>query len=145
MTNLLFIAANTKEHTITARYSNMVEGGIHDREARLTYFTEDIGLENYYFYTAMELPFWMNTRVYSLSSYRRGERYFFDHTQLLSRYHLERLSNDLDEIEDIDWDQNILTGFYPNVIDYNGNKFPSRPPNTPIRINKYRFALVSVV
>ena len=140
-----FPVASTKEQVINGRYSSLVEGGVDDREARITYFTEDVGLSNYYFYASMELPFWMNTREYNLSSFRRGERYFFDHYLLLTRYNLERLANDLDEIEDIDWDQKILTGYYPTNADYNGAKFPVRSSNSTIPPNKYRFALVSFV
>lgn len=84
----------------------------------------------------------MNSIEYNLTSYRRGERYFNDHKQLLARYNLERLSNGLGDMEDINWNGKILTGFYPDMSDYNGVPFPKRPDNAGVPLHKYKSAQV---
>uniref|UniRef100_A0A1B0D917 Hemocyanin middle domain-containing protein n=1 Tax=Phlebotomus papatasi TaxID=29031 RepID=A0A1B0D917_PHLPP len=47
--------------------------------------------------------------------------------QILARYYLERLSNDLGHIPEFSWYEPIYTGYYPNLRYYNGVYFPSRP------------------
>lgn len=64
-------------------------------ENKISYFTEDIGLNSYYYYFHAEYPFWMTGKNYNMVRQRRGEQFLFVHQQLLARYYLERLSNDM--------------------------------------------------
>lgn len=95
-------------------------------EQKLSYFTEDIGLNSYYYYYHTDYPFWMGGEEFNLNKDRRGEYYLYQYQQLLARYYLERLSNDLGEIEEISFLEPIKTGYYPALRYYNGDFFPSR-------------------
>jgi hypothetical protein len=95
-------------------------------EQKLSYFTEDIGLNSYYYYFHADYPFWMGGEEYNLYKDRRGEYYFFQYQQFLARYYLERLSNDIGEIPEFSWYEPIKTGYYPALRYYNGDFFPSR-------------------
>ncbi|KAH0540907.1 hypothetical protein KQX54_020461 [Cotesia glomerata] len=111
---------------IPANYSGWY---LHHENAdeELTYFTEDIGLCTSYFFFVNDFPHFMNSEVYQhLQKEIRGEKYFFGYKQLLARYYLERLSNNMGEIEFIDWHEPILTGFYPTLTHTNGLPFPHR-------------------
>ncbi|OXU28339.1 hypothetical protein TSAR_003721 [Trichomalopsis sarcophagae] len=128
------------DNQIVAKYSKIVSRlDAFDPEALISYFTEDVGVENFYFYQSADVPFFMNRPEYDIDTYRRGERYFNDHKMFLARYNLERLSHGLGFTEDLDWNQNILTGYYPYMSDYNGIHFPQRPHNSPIPSFKQQF------
>ncbi|XP_053694777.1 hexamerin-1.1-like [Sabethes cyaneus] len=95
-------------------------------DQRVAYFTEDIGLNSYYYYFHADYPFWMGGKEFGLYQDRRGEFYLYQHQQLLARYYLERLSNDLGEIPPFTWHKPITTGYYPYLRYYNGVPFPVR-------------------
>lgn len=95
-------------------------------ESKLSYFMEDIGVNTYYYYFHMDLPFWMTENNFMTYNDRRGELYLFKHQQILARYYLERLSNGLGVIPTFTWMDNIRTGYYPALRYYNGDVFPSR-------------------
>ncbi|KAG4078999.1 hypothetical protein HA402_001654 [Bradysia odoriphaga] len=95
-------------------------------ENKISYFTEDIGLNTYYYYFHADYPFWMTGSDYDLVRSRRGEQYLFVHQQLLARYYLERLSNDIGIIPEFSWYEPIRTGYYPALRYYNGAFFSNR-------------------
>ncbi|XP_055620291.1 hexamerin-1.1-like [Toxorhynchites rutilus septentrionalis] len=95
-------------------------------DQKVSYYTEDIGLNTYYYYFNADYPFWMGGKEYGLYKDRRGELYLFKHQQLLARYYLERLSNDLGAIPEFSWYKPIRTGYYPDMHYYNGQNFPAR-------------------
>ncbi|GAB0094123.1 hypothetical protein DMENIID0001_093510 [Sergentomyia squamirostris] len=96
-------------------------------EQKMSYFTEDIGLNSFYYYFNMDYPFWMGGKeVDMMMPERRGEYYLFQHQQFLARYYLERLSNDLGMIPEFSWYEPIMTGYYSDLRYYNGVYFPSR-------------------
>lgn len=92
-------------------------------EQRLSYFTEDIGLNAYYYYFHIDYPFWMGGNLYKD---RRGEFYLFVHQQLLARYYLERLSNELGQIKEFNWWKPIESGYYPQLQTPQGFAFAPR-------------------
>jgi hypothetical protein len=94
-------------------------------EQKLSYFTEDIGLNSYYYYFHADYPFWMGGTEYNLYKDRRGEYYLFHYQQLLARYYSERLSNGLGYIPEFSWNEPI-TGYYPSLRYYSGASFPER-------------------
>lgn len=96
-------------------------------EDALTYFTEDIGLNTYYFYFHATYPFWLSTEEFGLTRDRKGEFFLYNHQQLLARYYMERLSNDLGEIPRFMWSRPIRTGFKSSLRQFNGLEMPSRP------------------
>ncbi|XP_055634348.1 hexamerin-1.1-like [Toxorhynchites rutilus septentrionalis] len=95
-------------------------------EQKISYFTEDIGLNAYYYYFHIDYPFWLGGKEFSLYKDRRGELYLYEHQQILARYYLECLSNDLGHIPEVSWYWPVKTGYYPDLQYYNGHAFPSR-------------------
>lgn len=103
-------------------------------ESKVSYFTEDVGLNAWYYYFQMEFPFWMGGKEFGLYKDRRGELYLFHHQQLLARYYLERLSNDMGVIPEITYWEPVTTGYYPDMYHYNGVPFPARDNHYPVHV-----------
>lgn len=99
---------------------------LYTTENRLNYFTSDVGLNAYYYYFRMMFPFWMNTKEYNVPKDLRGDLYYFVHQQLIARYHLERISNGLGQLEVGSWDRMDLPGFNFNIMFFNGIMMPRR-------------------
>lgn len=91
----------------------------------VSYFTEDIGLNAYYYYFNIDYPFWMGGEEYGLYKDRRGEFYMFFHQQLLARYYMERLSHNMGSIKEFTW-YTPIQSYYPNIRTYYGYPFISR-------------------
>ena len=100
---------------LLANYSGWYLTNDHDSEWKLNYFTEDISMNAFYFYINAMYPTWMKSEKYNLLTEVRGESYYYLHKQIMARYNLERLSHDLGEVEYIDWDKPIVTGYYPSI------------------------------
>lgn len=98
-------------------------------EQKLAYFTEDIGLNAFYYYFHMDYPYWMDGGEFGLAKDRRGEFYLYLHQQLLARFYMERLSNDLGAIPEYSLLQPIASGYHPALRYYNGQYFPARENN----------------
>ncbi|CAH2092844.1 unnamed protein product [Euphydryas editha] len=96
-----------------------------DDEHKISYFTEDIGLNAYYYYFHSYFPFWMDGNLYPSMKEHRGEVYFYFYQQLLARYYLERLSNGLGPIPNFSWWKAISTGYNPYIYSY--YSFVQRP------------------
>lgn len=119
--------------------SNYTGSVVHvNDEQRLAYFTEDIGLNAYYYYFHIDYPFWLGGEDVHLNKDRRGEFYLFVHQQLLARYYLERLSNSLGHIKEFNWWTPVETGYYPRLQTPQGYPFSPRENNHVIyRENNY--------
>jgi len=105
----------------------------------MSYFTEDVGINAYYYYYNLYRPFWMNTETYGIHTYQRGEEYYYFHQQLLARYYLERLSNNFGEIGVYDYDDAFETGYYPTMCYQNGLQFPQRQNWAQFFTNYYNY------
>ncbi|XP_012286306.1 hexamerin [Orussus abietinus] len=124
-------------YVVHANYSGWYLNHQEDHEHQINYYTEDIGLNYYYFLSTHEFPFWMNSAEYNFPKGVRGESYYFNHKQLLLRYYFERLSNNMGEIEHLDWHKPIVTGYYPTLTYHNGLPFPERHSGAEIPLEKY--------
>ncbi|KAJ8715018.1 hypothetical protein PYW08_004999 [Mythimna loreyi] len=102
-----------------ANYSNSL--AYPNQEQKLSYFTEDIGLNAFYFYFHSHMPFWWKSEKLSILKDRMGELFFYFYQQILARYSMERLSNGLGEIPEFSWYSNFKTGYYPQLT---GNYLP---------------------
>lgn len=127
---------------IYANYSNWYLNRDYDHEWKLNYFHEDVGLNYYYFLFAHDYPFWLKSKMMQQTEGIRGELYLYGHKLLLARYYMERLSNDLGELEYVDWDKRIMTGYYPTINHANGLPFPDRPTWSHIPVYKYKYIRV---
>lgn len=94
-------------------------------EQALSYFMEDIGLNTWYYYFHADYPFWVDSKD-TLFKNRRGEVYLHTHAQLLARYYMERLSNNLGDIPQFSWRIPFRTGYNPALSYYKGSSFPVR-------------------
>jgi len=96
----------------------------------------DIGLNAYYYYWNMDYYSYLGGDEFGLNKDRRGEFYLYQLRQILARYYLERLSNGLGEIPEINFWSPIDTGFYSSMTFFNGVNFPSRTNNYMMYLNK---------
>ncbi|XP_015177942.1 PREDICTED: arylphorin subunit beta-like [Polistes dominula] len=125
-------------YIIPANYSGWYYKQEYDGESKLNYFTEDIGLNLYYFYFRQQYPFWLKSEEFEFPVYR-GEEYLYGHKQIMARYHLERLSNGLEKVEDFDWSQEFYPGYYPTLTYHNGLPFVQRPRWSTFPFYKYKY------
>lgn len=97
------------------------------QESRMAYFREDIGLNTFYYYFYMRYPLHLGgVEVFSLDKEPVGELWFYMHQQLLARYYLERISNDMGKIPDFLWVKGIKNGYWPMLRYKNGLEFSHR-------------------
>ena len=129
-------------YIIPYNYSNYYLSDEYDYEQRLNYFTEDIGIGNYYFFFRNNFPFFMSSEELGHKNYR-GEEYLYGHLMLFNRYFLERLSNDLGHVEDYDYHSKFYAGYWPTMSYPNGMHMPSRPWESYFPKSKYHMIHVS--
>lgn len=116
---------NVYNVVMKSNYSNY--NGDMNYEHGLAYFLEDVGFNSFYYYFNLDYPFWTEgDEVHKLNADRRGELYLYTHWQLLARYYLERLSNDLGEVPSFNMYEPVETGFYSGLRGYNGIPYPGR-------------------
>ncbi|MBW8521547.1 hypothetical protein K1D78_24410, partial [Escherichia coli] len=75
----------------------------------------------------LEFPFWWDDSHENHHIERKGENFFWVHHQLTVRFDAERLSNHLDPVDELHWDDVIHEGFAPHTMYKYGGYFPSRP------------------
>lgn len=116
-------ATDVNVFVVNSNYTGWNKRG--NPEQILSYFTEDIGLNSWYYYFHADYPFWIDSKD-SLFKNRRGEVYLHTHAQLLARYYLERLSNNLGKIPQFSWRIPFRIGYNPALAYYKGSSFPVR-------------------
>merc|ERR1712042_377899 len=121
--------AYTAQMTQTPGKFNMgYTGSAKNPEQRVAYFGEDIGMNVHHVSWHMDYPFWWEDRFgYSLD--RKGELFFWAHHQLSARFDAERLSNNMNFVDELYWDRPIVEGFAPHTTYKYGGEFPARPDN----------------
>nr|XP_045583379.1 hemocyanin B chain-like [Procambarus clarkii] len=97
-----------------------------NKEQRVAYFGEDIGMNIHHVTWHMDFPFWWKDS-YGYHLDRKGELFFWVHHQLTARFDSERLSNWLDVVDEIHWEKVIHEGFAPHTSYKYGGEFPARP------------------
>lgn len=112
-------------YTINANYSGFYLNL--NPEQSLGYFTEDIGLNSFYYYYNIYYPFWLGGQDFDYQNDRRGEFFYYIYQQILARYYLERLSNNFGEISYFNYEVPFENGYYPSLQYSNGLPFPVRP------------------
>ncbi|XP_045500192.1 arylphorin subunit alpha-like [Colias croceus] len=117
------VVQENDKYVFYVRYSNYFS--YTNEEHKISYFTEDIGLNAYYYYFHAFFPFWLESDVQPALKDHRGEIYYYFYQQLLARYYLERLSNGIGEIPEFAWDKQIVSGYRPMMKYY--NNFVQRP------------------
>ncbi|XP_063243851.1 hexamerin-like [Bacillus rossius redtenbacheri] len=104
-----------------------------DPEGALCYFREDVGLNTLSAEFHRQLPAWLNSSEHgSALPDRKGELFLHFHRQLLARYHLERLGNNLGETPHLREDMSLV-GYYPHLRHSTGEQVTPRQPFSKIR------------
>nr|AZM68737.1 HcL2 [Palaemon carinicauda] len=101
-------------------------GTARNKEQRVAYFGEDIGMNTHHVFWHLEFPFWWRDS-YSHKLDRKGENFFWVHNQLAVRFDAERISNYLEPVQELHWEKPIHDGFAPHTSYKYGGAFPSRP------------------
>lgn len=104
-------------------------GTIKNPEQRVAYLGEDVGMNSHHAHWHMDFPFWWRSAEYGMEKDRKGELFYYMHRQLIARFDLERLSNELPFVEPLSFDDVIVDGFHPQTTYRVGGEFPSRPDN----------------
>ncbi|KAF7389016.1 hypothetical protein HZH66_010153 [Vespula vulgaris] len=125
---------NTDIYVIYSNYTDTFS-----EENKLDYFMEDFSLNSFYFYFRQIFPFWLNSKEYNIPREYRGVFYLYIHQQLIARYYLERLSNDLGEIEDFNLQKPFYPGFYSSIVFGNGVVMPQRKSYYNVPYYKYQY------
>merc|ERR1712212_152822 len=121
--------AYTAKMTATPGKFNMgYTGSQSNPEQRVAYFGEDIGMNVHHVSWHMDFPFWWKDS-YGYHLDRKGELFFWAHHQLAARFDSERLSNNLDIVDELYWNKPIVEGFAPHTTYRYGGEFPTRPDN----------------
>lgn len=113
----------------------IIDENVYDRrvamneEDRLRYFTEDIGLNTYFYYFHVDYPFWMRDEMFDKMKVRRFELNMYVYQQILARYYLERLSVGLGDINTISWVKPVKRGYWPWMKMHNGLEMTKRTNN----------------
>nr|CCF55379.1 hemocyanin alpha subunit 1 [Atyopsis moluccensis] len=131
----LFTNSEIIQQAYTAKMTN-TPGKFHmeftgtkrNKEQRVAYFGEDIGMNTHHVTWHMDYPFWWKDS-YGYHLDRKGELFFWAHHQLTVRFDAERLSNYLDPVDELHWEKPIEEGFAPHTIYKYGGEFPARPDN----------------
>ena len=75
-----------------------------------------------------------------------GAHFWHIHHQMMARYHLERLSNDLGPIKELDYFyEHIETPYKPSISHFNGLEFPDRSEHLYITARHHNYELIKMV
>nr|AUO15583.1 hexamerin-like protein 5 [Xya japonica] len=116
---------NEKPYIIEANYTGYPEPW--DAEQVLSYFLEDVGMNTYNGFVALQYPSYMNETYYGVKFERRGEFYWYYLKQLYARYFLERLSHSFPDVKMVDYWKKVKVGYTPFITYPNGHEAPMRP------------------
>nr|AUO15572.1 hexamerin-like protein 1 [Tetrix subulata] len=114
-----------KPYIVNATYTGFTNP--RNPEDLVSYFREDVGLISFFTMLHYEYPYFLSQSNFTRYPYKnRGERFLFGLRQLIARYDLERLSNGLPDVEPVEFDHPVDTGYYPKMRLHNGVEAPMR-------------------
>nr|P83180.1 RecName: Full=Hemocyanin B chain [Astacus leptodactylus] len=119
-------AYSAKMTQTPGRFNMDFTGTKKNKEQRVAYFGEDIGMNIHHVTWHMDFPFWWKDS-YGYHLDRKGELFFWVHHQLTARFDSERISNWIDVVDEIHW--SCIEGFAPHTSYKYGGEFPARPDN----------------
>lgn len=98
-----------------------------DYEERLAYFREDVGVNLHHWHWHLVYPGFLSYDI--VNKDRRGELFYYMHSQLLARYNLERFTNHLPRFLNLVLTEPIDEAYFPKII--RSSKKTSYPPRFP--------------
>ncbi|XP_046734049.1 phenoloxidase 1-like [Diprion similis] len=85
-----------------------------DEEHRVAYFREDLGINLHHWHWHLVYPFEAAREI--VDKDRRGELFYYMHQQIMARYNLERLCNNLPRVKRLNnWQDPIPEGYFPKL------------------------------
>ncbi|XP_046607726.1 phenoloxidase 1-like [Neodiprion virginianus] len=85
-----------------------------DEEHRVAYFREDLGINLHHWHWHLVYPVEAAREI--VDKDRRGELFYYMHEQIVARYNLERLCNNLPRVQRlINWHEPIPEGYFPKL------------------------------
>ncbi|XP_060806767.1 phenoloxidase subunit 1-like [Amyelois transitella] len=102
-------------------------------EQRVAYFREDIGINLHHWHWHLVYPFEAERSI--VAKDRRGELFYYMHQQIIARYNLERLCNNLGRVTRFnDFRQPIAEGYFPKLDSQVASRsWPPRFANSSLR------------
>ncbi|XP_047538254.1 phenoloxidase subunit 2-like [Vanessa atalanta] len=86
-----------------------------DIEHRMAYFREDIGVNLHHWHWHLIYPFSAN-QLSIVAKDRRGELFYYMHSQIIARYNGERLNNSLARVKKFsNWNEPIPEAYFPKL------------------------------
>lgn len=104
-----------------------------EEEQRLAYFREDIGVNMHHWHWHLVYPAAGRREV--VAKDRRGELFYYMHSQILSRYNSERFCNRLGRVKPFNnLRERIPEGYFPKIIrGVNNRAYPARVSNSMLQ------------
>ncbi|KAJ8669026.1 hypothetical protein QAD02_000285 [Eretmocerus hayati] len=104
-------------------------GNDNDPEHRLAYFREDIGVNLHHWHWHLIYPF--SGPIQLVNKNRRGELFYYVHHEMMARYNIERLCNQLNTTRRLlDWFEEIPEAYFPMLnAQTSGKIWPARVNN----------------
>lgn len=104
-----------------------------EEEQRLAYFREDIGVNMHHWHWHLVYP--ASGRREIVAKDRRGELFYYMHSQILSRYNSERFCNRLGRVKPFNnLRERIPEGYFPKIIrGVNNRAYPARVSNSMLQ------------
>ncbi|XP_046664656.1 hexamerin-like [Homalodisca vitripennis] len=121
---------NQYQHYETEQYANQYQQQY--REGQVSYYNEDVYLNQQFAYELIKNPAWFNSQKYHQEKQQyqnNGENFYYFLQQLLARYNLERYSNNMPSVQPFQFNQYIKYGYNPQLQFANGEAVPARPHN----------------
>ncbi|EAT33194.1 AAEL014544-PA [Aedes aegypti] len=105
-----------------------------DEEHRLWYFREDIGVNLHHWHWHLVYPFEASNRAI-VDKDRRGELFYYMHSQLIARYNFERFCNRLQRVKRLNnLREPIAEGYFPKLDSLVASRtWPGRVDNAVIK------------
>uniref|UniRef100_A0A182U329 Tyrosinase copper-binding domain-containing protein n=1 Tax=Anopheles melas TaxID=34690 RepID=A0A182U329_9DIPT len=102
-------------------------------EQRMAYFREDIGVNMHHWHWHLVYPGDGPDQV--VRKDRRGELFFYMHSQLIARYNADRFCAKLKKVRNLtNYREPIVEGYYPKMIRSSNNRsYPARAANTTLQ------------
>lgn len=103
----------------------------------MAYWREDIGLNLHHWHWHLVYPFEGAREI--VDKNRRGELFYYMHQQIIARYNIERLCNNLKRVTKLsNWREPIPEAYFPKLDSLVASRtWPARPVNqTPQDINR---------
>uniref|UniRef100_A0A8W7PYR4 Tyrosinase copper-binding domain-containing protein n=1 Tax=Anopheles coluzzii TaxID=1518534 RepID=A0A8W7PYR4_ANOCL len=102
-------------------------------EQRMAYFREDIGVNMHHWHWHLVYPGDGPDEV--VRKDRRGELFFYMHSQLIARYNADRFCAKLKKVRNLtNYREPIVEGYYPKMIRSSNNRsYPARAANTTLQ------------